>query len=143
MATSQPKNSAPSETTSPWVDGLTIGQTLRQTAQRFGDQDACVFHELQVRLTWKELDQAADRIAKGLLALGFGPGDHFGIWATNIPEWVILQFATARIGVVLVTINPAYRPSELSYTLRQADLKGIAVIDRFRSDDYLAMLHEV
>ena len=149
MAAPQSRDSEPGSNASVgnnasvWVDGLTIGQTLRRTAELYGDQDAYVFHELNVRSSWEQLDLAADRIAKGLLALGFRPGDHFGIWATNIPEWVILQFATARIGVVLVTINPAYRPSELSYTLKQADIKGIAVIDRFRSDDFLAMMYEV
>jgi len=83
-----------------------------------------------------------DVVARGLLALGFKPGDHFGVWATNVPEWVILQFATARIGVVLVTINPAYRAHELSYALRQSDVRGLAIVDRFRSSDYVAILNE-
>lgn len=143
MAVPQPEKIPLDDDLSPWIDGLTIGQTLHAIAEKHGEQDAYVFHELNCRSTWKQLDQDADTIARGLLALGFKPGDHFGIWATNVPEWVILQFATARIGVVLVTINPAYRPSELRYTLQQADIKGIAVVDQFRSNDYLAMMNEV
>jgi len=143
VVTSQPTDSASVDESAARVDGLTIGQTLHQTANKHGDLDAYVFHESGLRSSWQQLDHDADTVARGLLALGFRPGDHFGIWATNIPEWVVLQYATARIGVVLVTINPAYRPNELRYTLKQADIKGIAVIDRFRSDDYLAMLNEV
>ncbi len=143
MTITQPPESGFSEHDEPWIEGLTIGQALRQTASWYGDQDAWVFHELGLRSSWRQLDEDAEIIAKGLLALGFQPGDHFGIWATNVPEWVILQFATARIGVVLVTINPSYRPDEFRYTLGQAELKGIAAVDRFRSSDYLAMLNEV
>ena len=143
MATSQSAESTYADESAPWVDGLTIGQTLRRTAQKYGSQDAYVFHETGLRSSWEQLDRDADSMARGLLAFGFRPGDHFGIWATNVPEWVILQYATARIGVVLVTINPAYRPTEVSYVIRQADIKGIAVIDRFRLDDYMAVLNEV
>ncbi|HVT27186.1 MAG TPA: AMP-binding protein, partial [Lacipirellulaceae bacterium] len=79
---------------------------------------------------------------RGLLALGFCAGDHFGVWATNVPEWVLLQFATARIGVVLVNINPAYRTSELKYALRQSDVRGLALVDTFKSSNYFEMLKE-
>ena len=115
-----------SEPASPWVDGLTIGQVLRETARRHPQVDAFVFCNSLVRMTWAEFDEAVDRASRGLLALGFSPGDHFGVWATNVPEWVVLQFATARIGVVLVNINPAYRTSELKYALRQSDVRGLA-----------------
>ena len=90
----------------PWVDGLTIGAVLRQTARRFAAREALIFPQARLRWTWAEFDAAVDRAARGLLALGFQPGDHFGVWSTNWPEWVVLQFATARIGAVLVTINP-------------------------------------
>lgn len=143
MARPKPPESGYGEYDSPWIDGLTIGQALRQTATWYGEQDAWVFYELGIRSTWKQLDADADECAKGLLALGFRPGDHIGIWATNVPEWVVLQYATARIGVVLVTINPSYRPDEFRYTLRQAELKGVAAIDSFRENDYLSMLNEV
>jgi fatty-acyl-CoA synthase len=129
--------------TEPWVEGLTIGQTLRETARRYPGQDAVVFCEQPTRFTWAEFDGIVDRAACGLLALGFLPGDHFGVWATNVPEWVILQFATARIGVVLVNINPAYRTSEFKYAIRQSEIRGLALIDAFKSSDYFDMLREV
>ena len=116
----------------PWVDGLTIGQALRETAQRFPHADAFVFCNPLVRMTWAEFDVTVDRVSRGLLALGFVPGDHFGVWATNVPGWLLLQFATARIGVVLVNINPAYRTSELKYALRQSDVRGLALIDTYQ-----------
>ena len=130
------------ESTLPWVDGLTIGAVLRETARRHPHDDAYVFCHLDQRQTWSEVDDEVDRVARGLLALGLRPGDHFGVWATNVPQWVLLQFATARIGVVLVTINPAYRGSELTYALRQSDLRGLALIDRFKSSDFVAILNE-
>jgi fatty-acyl-CoA synthase len=128
------------ETHSPWVESLTIGEVLRQTASRYPTQTAMVFSQLDWRVHWSELDAQVDRIARALLGLGFKRGDHFGVWATNVPEWVLLQFATARIGVVLVTINPSYRTSELAFVIGQADLRGIALIDRFKTSDYFASI---
>ena len=134
---------APLDPSTPWVDGLTIGQALRETARRHPHRDAFVFCNPPAKMTWAEFDAAVDRVGRGLLALGFAPGDHFGVWATNVPEWVMLQFATARIGVVLVNINPAYRPGELKYALRQSDVRGLALVDAFKSSNYFAMLNEV
>src|SRR5437762_10181969 len=91
------------------VEGKTIGQVLRATAQRFPAQDALVFSDRGWRATWSEFDRQTDVAARGLWRLGFREGDHLAVWAGNCPEWVLLQFATARIGVVLVTVNPAYR----------------------------------
>lgn len=121
---------------SPWVDGLTIGEVLRQTAQRAADQDALVFPARGFRLTYRELDATVDAVAKGLLALGLRKGDHVACWATNVPQWSLVQLATARIGVVFVTINPAYRSSELSYVLKQGDIKALFLIERFKTSDY-------
>jgi len=131
-----------SKSTKPWVEGLTIGQTLRQTAQRFPESEALVFPQFQTRLNYREFDTQVDGVARGLLALGLHRGDHIAIWATNWPQWVLLQFASARIGVVLVCINPAYRSSELGYVLKQSDTKVLFLIDKFRSSDYYAMVHE-
>ena len=131
-----------SETAEPWIDGLTIGQVLRETAKKFPTQDAVVFCGLGYRLSWSSFDTEVDRVARSLLALGLRRGDHFGVWATNVPEWVTLQFATARIGAVLVTINPSYRTSELAHAVRQADLWGLALIDSFKTTDYFASLRE-
>ncbi|HQZ67944.1 MAG TPA: AMP-binding protein [Planctomycetaceae bacterium] len=130
------------EQAAPWVDGLTIGQVLRETARRYPKNDAFVFCEPDARMTWEEFDRAVDQAARGLLSLGFEPGDHFGIWATNVPEWVLLQFATARIGVVLVTINPSYRISELRYALQQSEVRGLALIDGFKKSHFFQILDE-
>ena len=126
----------------PWVDQLTIGQTLRETAKRWPRQTAVVFSCVPWRATWEEFDRQVDEVAKALLAAGIGHGDHFGIWATNVPAWALLQFATARIGAVLVTINPSYRTNELAFVIRQAELKGLALIDQFKTTHYFESLRE-
>ena len=124
----------------PWVDGLTIGDVLARTARAHGGRDAAVFCASGHRRTYAEFDRDVDVAARGLLALGIGKGDHVAVWATNVPEWVVLQFATARIGAVLVTINPAYRPFELKYVLRQSDAVALFLVRHFKSSDYYAML---
>lgn len=126
----------------PWVDGLTIGQMLAKTAARCGDRDALVFTSLDYRRTYREFKADVDAAARGLLALGIGPGDHVALWATNVPQWVVIQFAAASIGAVLVTVNPAYRPFELQYVLKQSDAKALLLVDRFKTSDYFAMLAE-
>jgi fatty-acyl-CoA synthase len=131
-----------SSTDAPWVDGRTIGEVLHHTASSFADRTAIVFQSMNWRRTWKEFDRDVDKAAKALLACGIGKGDHFGVWATNIPAWAILQFATARIGAVLVTINPSYRTSELAFVIKQADLKGLALIDQFKTTQYHDSLKE-
>lgn len=125
-----------------WLDGLTIGQVLRHTSERFPMRDAMVFGALGLRMNWKTLDHHVDRLARGLLSIGFRPGDHFGVLATNVPEWVLMQFATARIGVVMVTINPAYRSNELAYAIGQSEIKGLSLIDHFKSTNYFDSLEE-
>lgn len=132
-----------SEAHPPWLESLTIGQVLRKTAEKFPDQDAVVFCSPDWRMSWSAFDREVDRVARALLAIGLQRGDRFGVWATNIPEWVMLQFATARIGVILVTVNPSYRTSELAWAIGQAELSGLALIDSFRGMDYFASLREV
>src|SRR3954454_16032275 len=131
------------ESEAPWVDGLTIGQVLGRTAERFADREALVFPQLGRRWTWREFSADVDAAARGLIALGVRTGEHVALWATNVPEWVLLQFATARIGAVLVNINPAYRPFELQYVLKQSDAVALFLVPRFKSSDYFAMLGEV
>ncbi len=131
------------EIVAPWVEGLTIGQVLHETATRHAERDAVIFPQLNLHWCWREFLERVDAAACGLLALDIRPGDHVAIWATNVPEWVLLQFATARIGAVLVTINPAYRPFELQYVLRQSDAVALFLVDRFKTSDYFAMLAEV
>jgi fatty-acyl-CoA synthase len=128
---------------SPWVEGQTIGQVLAATAERFADQEALVFPQLGRRWTWRQFAADVDAAARGLVALGIQRGEHVAIWATNVPEWVLLQFATAKIGAVLVNINPAYRAFELEYVLNQSDAVALLLIDRFKTSDYFAMLAEV
>lgn len=127
----------------PWVDGLTIGEVLRQTAARSGDREAIVFPKLGRRWTWAELEAEVLAAARGLLALGIRPGEHVAIWATNVPEWVMLQYAAAKIGVVLVNINPAYRPFELRYVLKQSDSVALLLVDQFKTSNYHEMLAEI
>jgi fatty-acyl-CoA synthase len=127
-------------TPKPWVDGLTIGQMLARTAADHGDHDALVFPSLGYRRTYREFHADVRAAARGLLAMGIARGDHVAVWATNVPQWVILQFATAEIGAVLVTINPAYRPFELQYVLRQCDAKALFLVDKFKTSDYFGML---
>jgi fatty-acyl-CoA synthase len=131
---------APQE--SPWVDGLTIGQVLAATSGRFPAREALVFPQNHVRLKYTEFAAEVRNVAKGLLALGIEPGEHVGVWATNLPEWTLLQFGAASIGAVLVTINPAYRSLELRYTLKQSDVVALFLTDKFKSSNYYAILEE-
>ena len=134
--------SAPSQAT-PWVDGLTIGAVLARNAKHFSNREALVFPESNVRLTYAQFYTAVNDTAKGLLALGIRPGEHIGIWATNMPQWVTLQYAAATIGAVLVTINPAYRPFELSTTMAQSDLVALFLTDQYKSSDYYTIFSEI
>src|SRR5215471_11361442 len=131
------------ESNVPWVDGLTIGQVLTATANKNPDREALVFPQLNRRWTWRQFAADVDAAARGLLALGIRTGEHVALWATNVPQWVLLQFATARIGAVLVNINPAYRPFELQYVLGQSDAVALFLVDQFKTSDYFAMLGEV
>jgi len=131
------------ENATPWVEGLTMPQVLAETARRYPDHDALAFPALPLRVTYREFAEQVDLAARGLLALGIKHGDHVAIWATNVPEWVALQFATARIGAVLININPAYRPFELKYVLNQSDSVALFLVKEFKTSDYFAMLAEV
>jgi fatty-acyl-CoA synthase len=128
---------------SPWVDGLTFAQVLESTVRRWPDGEAMVFPQLGYRCRWREFAEEVERAARSLLALGVQPQEHIGIWATNWPQWVILQFATATVGAVLVNINPAYRSHELEYVLNQADITTLFLTDRFKQSDYFAILAEL
>jgi len=121
----------------------TIGFNLRRMAEGHADRDALVSCHQDLRLTYGELDAAVDSVARALMALGLERGDRLGIWAPNRAEWVLTQFATARIGVVLVNVNPAYRTSELRYALAQSGCRALIAANRFKSSDYVAMVEEV
>jgi fatty-acyl-CoA synthase len=127
----------------PWVEGHTIGSMLAASTKRHGERDALAFPKLGLTVSYAEFARQVDAAARGLLALGIRPGEHVAVWATNVPEWVVLQFATAKIGAVLVTINPAYRPFELKYVLAQSDAVALFLVRQFKTSDYYAMLAEV
>ena len=121
----------------------TIGDLLDSQTDRFGDREALVHVEAGSRFTYRELKDECDRVARGLMALGIEKGHHVGIWVTNYTEWVVAQFATAKIGAVLVTVNPAYRTHELEYVLRQSEANALILIGQFRTSDYVGMANEV
>jgi len=123
--------------------GETIGQQLDLTAARFPDRLALVMRQQKVRLTWHELRDAVDRLAAGFLAIGLQPGDRVGIWSPNNAEWLLTQLATARAGLVLVCINPAYRLHELDYALNKAGCRALVTATAFKTSDYAAMLMEL
>jgi fatty-acyl-CoA synthase len=123
--------------------GETIGDNLRRTVARFGEREALVVRHQGVRLTYQELWDETTRAARGLLAHSVQKGDRLGLWAANRYEWIVLQYAAARIGAILVNINPAYRPAELEYALTQSGVSLLALARGFRQADYVAMLHGV
>lgn len=120
--------------------GLTIAEHFSQVVARYSGHEAVVSIPQDRRLSYSELAIGIDALARGLLGMGFNKGDRIGIWSTNNIEWLQLQMATARIGVILVNINPAYRQQELSFALQSSEVQGLFVIPRFRSSDYIAML---
>jgi fatty-acyl-CoA synthase len=123
--------------------GETIGARLEQTVLRFGDRDALVDVPSGRRWTYRELDAAVDDLAAGLLELGIDTGDRVGIWAPNVPEWVLVQYATAKIGAILVNINPAYRSHEAAYVLKQSGIRTLIAAASHKSSDYVAMIGEI
>jgi fatty-acyl-CoA synthase len=123
--------------------GATIGDLFDRVAAQFPDNDAIVSRHQGVRLSYAELQDACDRFARGLLALGIAKGDRIGIWSPNHAEWVIAQFATPKIGAILVNINPAYRVRELEYALRQSGCSALIIGPPFKTSDYGALLREV
>jgi fatty-acyl-CoA synthase len=120
--------------------GSTIAESFTRVAERFADSDAVVSIPQRRRLSYRELSAAVDVAARGLLGMGFVPGDRIGIWSTNNIEWLVLQLATARMGAVLVNINPAYRAEELAYALATSEIQGLFSIPSFRTSDYVGML---
>ncbi len=122
---------------------LTIPQLLARAVAAHPGAEALIFREHDLRLTWQGCAQAVDQLASGVLALGLGRGDRVGIWSPNRPEWVLTQFATARIGAILVNVNPAYRLAEVEYALRHVGVRVLITADRFKSSDYLGMMREL
>jgi len=122
---------------------LTIGDLFDQTVANYPDQEALVYTDRDVRYTYRQFQEVVNQAAKGLMKLGIAKGEHIAIWATNYPEWVITQFATGKMGAVLVTVNTNYRAFELEYLLKQADVTTLLLIDGYRDNNYLAMINEI
>ena len=138
-----PTSSYASGTSTTPLLGETIDANLRKAVERFADREAVVDVAGGHRLTYAEFDAAVDRVARGLYARGIQAGDRVGIWAPNCLEWMLVQYGTARIGAILVNINPAYRTHEVDYVLRQAGIDTLIAAPSFRTSDYRAMIDEV
>ena len=121
----------------------TVGRVLDDAADAWGERPALIAPQQQLRLSYRELKQRADELAASFVALGLRPGDRIGIWSPNNAEWVITQFAAAKAGLILVTINPAYRLRELEFALNKVGCRALVTAERFKSSDYLAMLLEL
>lgn len=121
----------------------TLGQLLDDIAFRFPHNEAVVYVDSELRQTWTELSSSVDRLACGLMALGVQKGEKVAVWATNVPHWLTLMFATARIGAVLVTVNTNYRESELCYLLQQSECENLFIIDSFRDHDFISCTYGV
>ncbi|WP_102107283.1 AMP-binding protein [Oceaniglobus roseus] len=130
------------DTDSPLLD-VTIPKLLADTVARFAPREAVVFRAHGIRWTWEAFAAEVDRVAAGLLAAGIAPGDRVGIWSPNRPEWLLIQFATARVGAIMVCLNPAYRAREVEFALNAAGCRLLVMARRFRQSDYVAMLEEL
>lgn len=122
--------------------GLTIGEMLDQICARYPDNEAISAPFQNIRLTYRQFREEVDKVARGLMAMDINKGDRVGIWAMNYAEWIIVQFATAKIGAIMVNINPAYRTFELDYCLKQSEIKLLIIQGRFKTSDYVGMFYE-
>ena len=123
--------------------GRTIGDYFDETVANYPDNEALVVRHQSIRWTYRELQAQVDQCARGLLALGLEPGDRIGMWSPNYAEWVVIQFATAKVGTILVNINPSYRVHELEYALNQSGCKALVTADQFKTSDYTGMLQQL
>lgn len=122
--------------------GQSIGEILNTIATKYPDNEAIVSPQQDIRLTYRQFREAVDQVARGLMALDINKGDRVGIWAMNYAEWIIVQFATAKIGAIMVNINPSYRTFELEYCLKQSEIKLLILQGRFKTSDYVGMFYE-
>src|SRR5918999_5655717 len=122
------------------VESLTVGGLLDLVAERRPDDDALVYPDRDLRHSYREFKEVVEECARALMALGLQKGDHVAVWGQNVPEWVILQFATGKVGAVLVTINPAYKAHELKYVLEQSDAAVLFLTGGAGDADFLQIL---
>src|SRR5690349_21219836 len=121
----------------------TIGEALVRAARQWPKQEALVSVHQGIRWTYEEFASRVDQLAAGFLALGLKSGERVGVWAPNCAEWTLVQFATARVGLIQVNINPAYRLSEVEYTLKKVGVKALVCTEKFKSSEYVGMISEL
>src|SRR5713101_2522841 len=126
---------------------LTIGELFDRQCEANADKEALVYNYpeigLDLRLTYRQYQEEVNRLAKGLLAVGIEKGEHVAVWAANVPEWVMLEIALAKIGAVLVTVNTNYRAAEIEYVLRQGDITTLFMIEEFRGNSYVESMYRI
>jgi acyl-CoA synthetase (AMP-forming)/AMP-acid ligase II len=125
------------------LKNLTIGELLADTVSKYGSQEAVVYSKEGVRYTYQQFYDKTTELAKALMGLGIQKGEHIAVWATNVPEWLLLQFASARIGAVLVTVNTSYQAGELEYLLKQSDSTTLFCIDGFKGTSYINIIDKI
>ena len=123
--------------------GETLGACFDRIVERFGEREALVVRHQNIRWTYRDLQRRVNNLAVALLRLGMNPGERIGIWSQNNAEWLLVQLATAKAGLILVNINPAYRSSELQYALNKVQCRALIVSPSFKSSNYLEMLQEL
>ncbi len=142
--TEEPKREPqPGDIDYPLHSEKTIGRYFRDMVAVDPDHEFVVYPDRDLRWTYKDFDERTDALAKGLLAIGMKPGDHLGVWARNIPDWLTFMYATAKVGIVMVTVNPVYKGHEVSYVLKQSDMKALCIIDAYRDVDYIKIIREL
>ena len=122
--------------------GMTIGNMVDSIAEKYPDTDAVVSMHQDIRWTYREFQEKVNTVARGLMGMGVDKGNRVGIWAMNHAEWVVVQFATAKIGAIMVNINPAYRTYELEFVLKQSEVSTLIIQGRFKTSDYVGMFYE-
>lgn len=121
----------------------TIGATLEYAAGRWPKRDALIIPKRNIRWSWRQLNEEVDRLARGFLSLGLKPGDRIGIWSPNRVEWVVTQFASAKAGLILVTVNPAYRTGELEAALNKVAASALVLAPSFKTSNYVEMIRQL
>jgi len=127
----------------PALREITLGQMLDEAIAQYPDNEAVVYVDRNFRLTYREFGKLVDDVAKGLMALGVQKGEKVAIWASNVPYWVVFQFATAKIGAILLTVNTFYKSAELEYLLKQSEAENLVLIDSFRDTDYVQIVYDL
>ena len=127
----------------PTTREYTLGQLLDQTIARCGVNDAVVYADRDFRLTWYEFGEEVDRLARGLMALGVKRGEKIALWATNVPHWVVLMFAAAKIGAILLPLNTNYKSHEMDFALKQSDAENLFIINGYRDCDYVQVVYDL